>query len=128
MQKSTLFVVFLALALCLGVASSKLLAADVVETTIPRINNEVITSSELNRERELLHQELQGHFTGLQLQTEFQTREKDLLRQLIDNSLLLQKGKEEGISAEAETIKQMDGYRKQAKLKDMEELEKYVTE
>jgi peptidyl-prolyl cis-trans isomerase SurA len=128
MQKSTLFVVFLALALSVGTASSKLLGADVVETIIARINNEVITSSELNRERELLHQELQGHFTGLQLQAEFQTREKDLLRQLIDNSLLLQKGKDEGISAEADTIKQMDGYRKQFKLKDMEELEKYVTQ
>src|ERR1022692_2351425 len=34
----------------------------------------------------------------------------------------------EGIIAEAETIKQMDSYRKQFKLKDMEELEKYVNE
>jgi len=51
-----------------------------------------------------------------------------LLRDLIDQSLLLQKGKDEGISAETDTIKQMDGYRKQFKLKDMEELEKYVND
>ncbi len=137
MRKSTLFLLFLALALSVGTASSKLSAAgvsgalegaDVVETIIARVNNEVITSSELNRQREVLHQELQGRLTGMQLQAEFQVREKDLLRDLIDNSLLLQKGKDEGIGAEAETIKQMDSYRKQFKLKDMEELEKYVTQ
>jgi peptidyl-prolyl cis-trans isomerase SurA len=118
----------LALALSVWAASSTVSAADVVETIIARVNNEVITSSELNHQREVLHQEMQQHLSGMQLQSEFQVREKDLLRDLIDQSLLLQKGKDEGIGAEAETIKQMDGYRKQFKLKDMEELEKYVNE
>jgi peptidyl-prolyl cis-trans isomerase SurA len=117
-----------ALALSVWASTAKLSAADVVETIIARINNEVITSSELNHQREILRQELQGggHLTGMQLQAEFQAREKDLLRDLIDQSLLLQKGKDEGIGAEADTIKQMDGYRKQFKLKDMEELEKFI--
>jgi peptidyl-prolyl cis-trans isomerase SurA len=118
----------LALALSVWAASTTVSAADVVETIIARVNNEVITSSELNHQREVLHQEMQQHLSGMQLQSEFQVREKDLLRDLIDQSLLLQKGKDEGIGAEAETIKQMDGYRKQFKLKDMEELEKYVNE
>jgi peptidyl-prolyl cis-trans isomerase SurA len=128
MRKSTLIPASLALALSVWAASTTLFAADVVETIIARVNNEVITSSELNRQREVLHQEMQQHLTGMQLQSEFQAREKDLLRDLIDQSLLLQKGKDEGISAEAETIKNMDGYRKQFKLKDMEELEKYVNQ
>jgi peptidyl-prolyl cis-trans isomerase SurA len=139
MRKSTLIPASLAFALSVWAASSKVSAAptaealalegaDVVETIIARVNNEVITSSELNRQRDVLRQELQQHYTGIQMQTEFQGREKDLLRDLIDQSLLLQKGKDEGISAEAETIKQMDSYRKQFKLKDMEELEKYVNE
>jgi peptidyl-prolyl cis-trans isomerase SurA len=139
MRKSTLIPASLALALSVWAASTTVFAAapakalalegaDVVETIIARVNNEVITSSELNHQREILHQELQQHLTGMQLQAEFQTREKDLLRDLIDQSLLLQKGKDEGITADTETIKQMDSYRKQAKLKDMEELEKYVNQ
>ncbi len=103
------------------------MGADIVETIIARVNNEVITSSELERQRAVLRQEIESRgVTGVQLQSEFQNREKDLLRDLIDQQLLLQKGKDEGINAETDTIKQMDGYRKQFKLKDMEELEKYV--
>jgi peptidyl-prolyl cis-trans isomerase SurA len=127
MRKSTLFPVCLALALSVWAASSKVFASDIVETIIARINNEVITTSELNRQRDVLRQELGSRLSGVQLQAEFAAREKDLLRDLIDNALLLQKGKEEGINVEAETIKQMDSIRKRLELKDMEELEKYIT-
>ena len=46
------------------------------------------------------------------LTSEFTLREKDLLRDLNDNQLLLQKGKVEGINPEAEAIKQLDSIRK----------------
>src|SRR5216683_1531597 len=97
-RKSTLLLLFV-------VFAAPAFAADIVETIVARINSEIITLSELARQREVLRGELQQRLQGMQLNTEMATREKDLLRDLIDNSLLLQKGKEEGINVEAESIK-----------------------
>ena len=99
----------------------------IVETIVARINSEIITLGELSRQRETLREEVKQRYTGISFTTEFSTREKNLLRDLIDNALLIQKGKEEGINAEAETIKQLDATRKQNNLPDMEALEKAVT-
>jgi peptidyl-prolyl cis-trans isomerase SurA len=49
---------------------------------------------------------------------------KDVLRGLIDRQLLLEKGKELGITADTELIKRLDEMRKQMKLNTMEDLEK----
>jgi peptidyl-prolyl cis-trans isomerase SurA len=119
MRKLTLFLLLVALA-------APAFATDVVETIVARINAEIITLSELSRQREVLRGELQQRYQGIQLTAEMTAREKDLLRDLIDNSLLLQKGKEEGINVEAEAIKQLDQIRKQMSLPSMEELEKAV--
>jgi peptidyl-prolyl cis-trans isomerase SurA len=47
-----------------------------------------------------------------------------VLRGLIDRQLLLEKGKELGITADTEVVKRLDDIRKQMKLGSMEELEK----
>jgi len=99
----------------------------IVETIVARINAEIITLGELNKQRDTLRDELRQRYTGIAFTTEFSTREKDLLKELIDNSLLIQKGKEEGINAEADTIKELDRVRKSFNLPDMEALEKEVT-
>src|SRR5437660_457218 len=114
MRKSALLLVFLALV-------TPVWASDVVETIVARINAEIITLSELAHQRDVLKQDLsQRGMNGMQLQAEFQSREKDLLRDLIDNSLLLQKGKEEGINVEAELVKQLNATRIRMNFKDME--------
>lgn len=102
-------------------------AGDVVETIVARVNNDIVSLSELKRSQETLRQELQQRYTGMALRTEQVTREKDLLRDLIDNLLLLQKGKEHGITMETESVKRLDGIRKQMGLGNLEELEKAVT-
>ena len=53
--------------------------------------------------------------------------EKDVLRGLIDRQLLLEKGKDLGITADTELIKRLDEMRKQMKLDTMEDLEKAAT-
>src|SRR5262249_20466816 len=50
--------------------------------------------------------------------------QKDILRGLIDRELLLQKGKDLGITADTELIKRLDELRKQMKLETMDDLEK----
>ena len=50
--------------------------------------------------------------------------DKDVLRDLIDQQLLLEKGKDLGITGDTEVIKWLDEMRKDMKLDSMEELEK----
>src|SRR5215510_7096662 len=103
----------------------------VVEEIIARVNNEIITRTEYNKSlaqtEEETRQDCQGKCTPEQLQSELDTRKKNALRDLIDQSLLAQRGKDLGISVETEVIKQLDQIRIQNKLKDMDELEKAVT-
>jgi len=103
----------------------------VVEEIIARVNNEIITRSEyqksLAQTEEEVRQDCEGKCTPEQLQNELESRKKAALRDLIDQSLLAQRGKHLGISVETEVIKQLDQIRVQNKLKDMDELEKAVS-
>src|SRR5581483_5021056 len=51
-------------------------------------------------------------------------RDKDVLRDLIDQQLLLEKGKDLGITADTDLIKKLDQMRKDMNLDSMEDLEK----
>jgi peptidyl-prolyl cis-trans isomerase SurA len=103
----------------------------VVEEIIARVNNEIITRTEYEKAmaqtEEETRQDCQGKCTPDQLQTELEARKKHTLRDLIDQSLLAQRGKDLGISVETDVIKQLDQVRIQNKLKDMDELEKAVS-
>jgi peptidyl-prolyl cis-trans isomerase SurA len=51
-------------------------------------------------------------------------RQKNLLRDMIDKQLLLSRGKELGINADAEVVRRLDEIRKQNKMDTLEDLEK----
>ncbi|MFQ5694694.1 MAG: SurA N-terminal domain-containing protein, partial [Terriglobia bacterium] len=63
----------------------------VLEEIVARVNNEIITLSALERSRRLLRQELSTKFSGTQLEEEYKKQEADLLRDLIDEALLVQR-------------------------------------
>ncbi|HUI51167.1 MAG TPA: SurA N-terminal domain-containing protein, partial [Terriglobales bacterium] len=104
----------------------------VVEEIVARVNNEIITTSELEKARraaaEDAQQDCSGKCTQEQLQVAVEDRQKFALRDLIDQSLLAQRGKDMGISVEADVIKQLDQIRIQNKLADMDALERAVTQ
>src|SRR5271157_6351039 len=101
-----------------------LLPADtVVEEIVARVNNEIITRSEYVRSREQLKQEIQQQEPNAADRV-FGEKQRDVLRDLIDQQLLLQKGKDLGITGDTELIKRLDEMRKQMNLGSMEELEK----
>jgi peptidyl-prolyl cis-trans isomerase SurA len=106
-------------------------AGKTIEEIIARVNNEIITLSEYEKARETAaddaRQECQGRCTPEQLQTTIEDGQKNTLRNLIDQSLLVQRGKDMGINVEADVIKQLDQIRIQNKLGSMEDLEKAVT-
>jgi peptidyl-prolyl cis-trans isomerase SurA len=105
--------------------------AKVVEEIVARVNNEIITRSELDKARasaeEDAKQECEARCTPEQLRTAVEDRQKNALRDLIDQSLLAQRGKDMGINVEPEVIKKLDQIRVQNKLASMEELEKAVS-
>ena len=102
-----------------------------IEEIIARVNNEIITLTEYQKARQTAEddakQECQGRCTPEQLQTNIADRQKNTLRDLIDQSLLVQRAKDMGVSVEADLIKQLDQIRKQNKMDSMEALEKAVT-
>jgi peptidyl-prolyl cis-trans isomerase SurA len=101
-----------------------LLRADtVVEEIVARVNNDIITRSEYVRSREQLKQEIQQQEPNAADRV-FGEKQRDILRDLIDQQLLLQKGKDLGITGDTELIKRLDEMRKQMHLGTMEELEK----
>ncbi len=103
----------------------------VVEEIIARVNNEIITSSELEKARtaaaEDAQQDCSGRCTPEQLQVAVEDRQKFALRDLIDQSLLAQRGKDLGLNVESDVVKQLDQIRIQNKLESMEKLEAAVT-
>jgi peptidyl-prolyl cis-trans isomerase SurA len=100
------------------------LSADtVVEEIVARVNNEIISRTEYIRSRDQLKQEVLQQDPS-NADREFNDRQKDVLRDLIDQQLLLQKGKDLGITGDTELVKRLDEMRKEMKLESMEELEK----
>jgi len=95
----------------------------VVEEIIARINSNIVTRADLRRAREQLLNEVHQQDPNANTQ-EIKDREKDLLRDLIDQQLLLQKGEELGINVDAEVVKRLDDLRKQMHAESMEDLEK----
>jgi peptidyl-prolyl cis-trans isomerase SurA len=102
-----------------------------VEEIIARVNNEIITRSEYEKARQTAEedarQECQNRCTPEQLQADIEDRQKHTLRDLVDQSLLVQRGKDMGVSVEAELIKRIDAIRTENKLDSMEALEKAVS-
>ena len=98
-------------------------ADTVVEEIIARVNNEIVTRTEYVRSRDQLKQEVQQQDPA-NADKAFADRQRDVLRDLIDQQLLLQKGKDLGFTGDTELIKRLDEMRKEMKLETMEDLEK----
>jgi peptidyl-prolyl cis-trans isomerase SurA len=102
-----------------------------VEEIIARVNNEIITRSEFDKARQAAEEtaksECQNRCTPEQLQIAVEDGQKNALRDLIDQSLLVQRAKDMGVSVEPDLIKRLDSIRTENKLPSMEELEKAVS-
>ena len=102
---------------------STLAATQVVEEIITRVNNQIITRSEFLRSKDQLKEEVKQQ-DAANADKVYGQREKDILRDLIDQQLLLEKGKDLGITGDTELVKRLDQMRKEMKLETMEDLEK----
>src|SRR6202049_664490 len=101
-------------------------ATQVVEEIITRVNNQIVTRSEFLRSKDQLKEEVKQQ-DAANADKVYGQREKDILRDLIDQQLLIEKGKDLDITGDTDLIKQLDQMRKDMKLDSMEELEKAAT-
>jgi peptidyl-prolyl cis-trans isomerase SurA len=93
----------------------------VVEEIIARINNHIITRTEFDRSEQQVQQEGEQQNVSPQ---EIADKQKNVLRDLVDQQLLLQKGDDMGITAETDLVKRLDEIRKQMSLATMDDLAK----
>lgn len=100
----------------------------VLEEIVARVNDDIITRSDFEKSKQQLRQELGQQFFGADLEREFAVREKNVLRDLIDQLLLIQKAKELGISVDTELVRTLDRYRDENHLKTLDDLEREVTQ
>jgi|HubBroStandDraft_5_1064220.scaffolds.fasta_scaffold17938_2 peptidyl-prolyl cis-trans isomerase SurA len=96
-----------------------------VEEIVARVNDQIITSSDYDRAMQEMDQDQRQHGSSMQQMSD---AHKDLLRNLIDQQLWLSKGKELGITGEAELVSRLNDIRKQYNLASLEDLEKAAQE
>lgn len=97
----------------------------VVEYPIVRVNDQIIDNSDYQRGQQQLLQDAQRE---KMTPTELAEAEKNLLRDMIDQQLMLSRAKELDLNADADVIRQMDDIRKRNNLDSMDDLEKAVRE
>ena len=117
--------------LFLGLAGGALFAADVhlVEEIITKVNGDIITRSELDRSRKQMGAELQTRgVKGDALTKAMQEREKDILRDRIDQLLLVQKANLLSINVDSELSKYMADIQLQNKIADSEKFQQWIRE
>jgi peptidyl-prolyl cis-trans isomerase SurA len=98
-------------------------ADSIVEEIIARVNNQIITRSQFQKEKQQLNEEVQQQEPS-NANRVYTERERDVLRGLIDQDLLLDKGKDLGITADTDLIKRLDEIRKQMNLETIEDVGK----
>jgi len=119
------------LCLFLLIAAGTALASDVkiVEQIVAKVNGEIITASELERSRRLLEADLrQQGVTGERLVEEMKVREKDFLRDRIDDLLIVQKAKELDINVDSDVTKQLAEIQRQSKIADQDKFQDLLRE
>ncbi|HUQ94095.1 MAG TPA: peptidylprolyl isomerase [Bryobacteraceae bacterium] len=106
-------------------------AADVttIEEIVAKINGDIVTRTEINRTRRQMEAELlQQKVTGAKLAQAMAQREGLILRDRIDQLLLVQKAKDLNISVEPEVSKQMAEIQKRLNIADPDKFQQAVKE
>ena len=91
----------------------------VVEDVVARVNDQIVTRSDVEREAEQVMQEAQQQQLS---PADTAQKQKDMLRDMIDQQLLLSKAKELGLNADADVIRQLDQIRIENKMASLDEL------
>jgi peptidyl-prolyl cis-trans isomerase SurA len=111
--------------------TSSLLAADLmtVEEIVAKCNGDIVTRGDLDQSRRELITELrQNGVVGPALDSQLAQREKNLLRDKIDNLLLVQKAKDLNINVDTDVSKRIADIQRDSKIADPDKFHEYIKE
>jgi parvulin-like peptidyl-prolyl isomerase len=119
----------LGLAALPAVTSAAATDSAVVEEIVAKCNGDIITRGDLDRARRELIEELRSSgLSGVELEQQLTEREKNLLRDRVDQLLLAQKAKDLNINVDSEVSKQMASIQSNAKIADPDKFAIYIKE
>jgi peptidyl-prolyl cis-trans isomerase SurA len=98
-------------------------ADNIVDEIIARVDDTIITRSDLEKAKQQNQEELKQRYPS-DWQTRWTKAQNDVLRDLVDQQLLLERGKELGITGETDVVKRLNQLRQQMGLASIDDLEK----
>jgi peptidyl-prolyl cis-trans isomerase SurA len=105
----------------------------IIEDIVARVNDRIITLSDYQKALDALPQEVQQDCqqqqppcTPDQQQANLAEKKKNLLRDMIDQQLLIERGNDMGIDVETDLVKRLDDVRKQDNFTTMADFQKAV--
>jgi parvulin-like peptidyl-prolyl isomerase len=114
---------------CLLLATGVAWSTDptLVEEIVAKVNGDIVTRGDLDHSKQELMGVLQQQgLTGAALQKAFAEHSQDILRERIDQLLLVQKGKDLNINIDTEFSKYQADLQKQSGIADPEKFQEYV--
>jgi peptidyl-prolyl cis-trans isomerase SurA len=96
---------------------------------VARVNNDVITLVAYQKAEQQLRDEVAHDCADCppeKVETQFKEQQRDLLRGMIDQSLMVQRAKDMGVNVESDLTKRLDEVRQQNGLATLEDLQKGV--
>lgn len=97
-----------------------------IDRIIARVNEKIITQRQYDEQKEQIRAELAQKYSGQELNERCQAAYHDLLRDMIDQDLLVQKAQDLNISVDAELVQREDQIRKQMGLASIQDLQHEV--
>ena len=95
----------------------------IIERIIVRVNSEIVTLTQYKEQEQRLKAQLAKESDPLRSEKKFKEMKKNLLRDLIDESLLTQKARDLDISVDSQIVKYFDTLRADLKLETIEDLQ-----
>lgn len=120
------FSICLALALTPGVFAAN--EAIVIEQIVAKVNSDIITQGDLDESRDMLTQELKQQCRNDDncVKEQLTKRETDVLRDQIDQTLLVQKAKDLNINVDSQVSKRVADAQVQMKMSDPEDFRRFI--
>ncbi len=100
----------------------------VVDEIIAKVNGDIITRADYERGRQAIDAAVrqQGNFTGARLLQAIADAQRNVLRDRLDQLLMVSKGKELNINVDGEVNKQLADIQRNAKIADPEKFQEFV--
>lgn len=103
----------------------------VVDEIVAKVNGDIITRTELQKTQKetlaaLQQQQQQQHLTAAQVKDAYEQREKDMLRNRVDQLLLVQRAKELDLNVDSEVSKYLADLQRQEKVPDPDKFHEMV--